>query len=172
MGLSENNPLRLRRMVPSQAMGTGPSIAEQQLQQQVAQLGDLLSKSMNELAKEKLKLQGKDTKREIDAYNAFTQRLKVLTDAAAKEGTPVDPKDIEDLIAQVTQSALPNDLEPVEAAVEPGLDAAALSGGANGASAAMRKISDEPPIPGARRGRDGGWYVRNYANSGSWARVQ
>lgn len=166
--LADEAAMRLRRMVPPQALGTGPSVNEQQLQAQVQQLGDLLTKSMEALAKEKLKLQGKDAKREVDAYNAFTQRIHALADAAVEEGSPVDPKEIKELVSQVVASAMPVDLAPVHEADLPGLQAGASSADAGGA---LRKVADEPPIPGARRGRDGGWYVRNYANSGSWARV-
>jgi hypothetical protein len=159
---------RLRRMVPTQALGTGPTVQEQQLTQQVQQLTALLQKSMEELSKEKLKLLGKAGMRDIDAYKAFTDRLKVLTDAAAKEGTPVDPGEINELIESVTQGAMANTLEQVQAADEPQLSAGAMGGQA----ALPLPVANAPPVPGAKRGPDGHWYVRNYARSGQYALVQ
>ena len=69
---------RLRRMVPPQALGQGPSQNEQMLQQQVQQMQQLLQKVGQELEIAKVKLKGKDEMRDIDVYNAETQRLKVL----------------------------------------------------------------------------------------------
>lgn len=69
---------RLRRMVPAQALGTGPSQAEQQLQSQVQNLTQLLQKTMEQLSIDKLKLRGHDEARDVDAYNAETARLKVI----------------------------------------------------------------------------------------------
>ena len=160
---------RLRRMVPTQALGTGPTAQEQQLQAQVQQLSTLLQKSMEELAKEKLKLLGKAGLRDIDAYKAFTDRLAVLTKAAQDEGSPIDPTEIKELIDSVTAGAMANTLAPVQAADEPQLTAGAMGGGQ---MALPLPASNTPPVPGAKRGNDGHWYVRNYARSGQYALVQ
>src|SRR4029077_20075298 len=56
--------LRLKRMVPPIALGRGPSQAEQQLQAQVQSLTALLSKTMQEHGKDRLKLVGKGEMRD------------------------------------------------------------------------------------------------------------
>jgi hypothetical protein len=71
---------RLRRMVPPQALGTGPSANEQQLMQQLQQAQQGLSQMADMLAEAQLKLRGKAEDKTIDAYNALTKRLKILAD--------------------------------------------------------------------------------------------
>lgn len=163
--LAQEAAERLRRMVPQQAMGTGPTPTEQQLQQQVQAMSGLLQETMQELANEKLKLRGKDALRDVDAYNARTERLRGLVDAATKQGIPVDPAELQRIIEGTSEeiaSAAP--LSAVEAASAPALQAAAATG-----SGPLNPLT--PPVPGARRGPDGHWYVRNYARSGQYALV-
>lgn len=75
---------RLKRMIPPQALGKGPSPKEQELAQQLQQTGSLLEATMEDLAKAQLALKGKESKRDIDAYKAETERLKAFFDAMAK----------------------------------------------------------------------------------------
>ena len=83
---------RLKRMVPPQALGQGPSQQEQQLQMRVGQLEGALAKTFNELISERLKVKGKDMMRDIDAYNAETQRLKAIGPEAIAAIAPVGLK--------------------------------------------------------------------------------
>lgn len=76
---------RLKRLVPPHALGQGPSPQEQMMQQQLQQMQGLLAKSMEDLAKEKIRYKGKEQQKDIDAYSAFTQRLQVLFKARADE---------------------------------------------------------------------------------------
>jgi hypothetical protein len=78
--MAEEAAERLRRMVPKEALGQGPTQAEQELMGQVQQLTEMLKSSMEQLAVEKGKNQARLEKREVDVYNAITQRLKVLGD--------------------------------------------------------------------------------------------
>lgn len=72
---------RMKRMVPKQALGEGPSQTEQQLQQQLTVLQGALAKSLEKQAKDQVKLVGKDQMRDIDAYKAETDRFKALADS-------------------------------------------------------------------------------------------
>ena len=73
---------RLRRMVPPQALGQGPTPGEQQLGAQVQQLQKALVAAMDELANEKIKGKARLEKRDVDVYNAITNRIKALGDQA------------------------------------------------------------------------------------------
>jgi len=69
---------RLRNMVPPQALGKGPSQQEQALAQQVQLLQQQLKAAMDQLTVEKAKGASREEKRDVDVFNALTNRLKVL----------------------------------------------------------------------------------------------
>jgi hypothetical protein len=123
---AEEAAMRLKRMVPPQALGTGPTQAEQQLQQQVMQLQQGLAKTFDELVLAKVKLKGKDQLRDVDVYKAETDRIKALGDAMA-----LDPQGVRELIAQLVDAALRTSLQPVLDSTQPGLDALQGLGGAD-----------------------------------------
>lgn len=99
---------RLKRMAPPQALGQGPSQQEQQLQQQIQQLQTAIGKLTFDTQKDKVTLKGKDQLRDIDAYKAETDRLKVLQDG-------LDPQEIAKLAAQLIMDSLNTSLSPIEA---------------------------------------------------------
>lgn len=96
---------RLRRMVPPQALGEGPSQQEQELQMQNQQLQQLLSKMSDELAAEKLRNKGHQEKREVDAYEAETNRWKVFLDHIMQK------QEFRMAIAQLVQETQQTNLE-------------------------------------------------------------
>lgn len=69
---------RLRRMVPPQALGKGPSQQEQQLQIQVTNLQKSLDEALRRLGDEQSKALARDQKQEVSAYNAITQRWNTV----------------------------------------------------------------------------------------------
>jgi hypothetical protein len=69
---------RLRRMVPPQALGTGPSQQEEMLTAQLQNYQGLLAKALEELAAEKLRGKDKSAEAITDTYKAETDRMKVL----------------------------------------------------------------------------------------------
>lgn len=107
---------RLKRMVPGQALGTGPSPEVQGLQQQVTQLQAALAKSLERQGKDTLKLVGKDQLRDIEAYRAETERMKALTDAL-----PLDAEGLREIITQLVQDSIATHLLPVLEANKAGL---------------------------------------------------
>lgn len=159
---------RLRRMVPAAALGEGPSATEMGLQQQVQQLTKLLTEVMQESAKNEIKLKGKDAARSVQAFDALTKRLKVMLDAKADLGLPSPTVDelrsvVEQSIAEIQNSSLDPVVDSTEAALR---DYQAASGNA------MDEIdNDKPPVHGARRGADMGFYLRDYASSPNYRRV-
>ena len=162
--LSEEAAMRLRRMVPPQALGTGPSMQEQALQQQVGKLTDLLTKSMEQVAMLQIKAKGREEAREIDVFNAFTQRLKVVLDGALKASEPPTPEQIQSVIDKAVAVAL-------ESTMEPTAKAAAEDINPTTPPVSASPLAGQAPMPGMRQGAEGGWYMRNFAQSPQYRRV-
>lgn len=169
---AEEAAARLRRMVPPQALGQGPSISEQQLMAQVQNLTKLLQSAMEELAGEKLRMKGKEEQRDIDVYEAITKRLAIFIDPKIAMGEDVEPAEVSRVVREAIAEAL--NVDPTRAVVA--ANAPALNGGASGQGqlplqGGTMQPPETPPIPGAKRGRDGHWYVRDYAKSGAYSVV-
>jgi hypothetical protein len=138
---------RLRRMVPPEALGTGPSQREQQMQQAIQQLQTTLAKSLDAHGKDRVKLVGKDQMRDIDAYNAETNRLKALSDML-----PMDTDGIRQVIEQLVHESLGTKLLPIIEANVHGVNTESTEG-------AGGEQPEEPPLPGAQKADDGQWYI-------------
>jgi len=139
--------MRLRRMVPPQALGQGPSQNEQQLMQQVQQLQVNLAKALEQHGKDAIKLQGKDQMRDIDVYGAETDRIKALSQIV----TASDPESMRPIIEQLVSDALETNLMPIlKANIDEGTN---MDGSVNGTGVSG------PPLPGARQAQDGEWYI-------------
>lgn len=78
--------LRLKRMVPPQALGKGPTMQEVQMQKQVQALQTALAKALEQGSVAKIKLAGKDELRDIEVFEAQTKRLKVILDGLVAGG--------------------------------------------------------------------------------------
>lgn len=137
---------RLRRMVPPQALGIGPTPKEQELNSQNEQLMLALGETLNSLGEKQLQLKGKDAKRDIDAYKAETDRFSALAKAGVDaNGLQMQIMQlINDTVAQMAATGTPGEVESGKqglsgTTVEPGTEA--------------------PPIPNAKKAPDGEWYV-------------
>lgn len=115
---------RLFRMVPPQALGTGPSPAEAQAQQQIQEaqaqikhLSTLLENTVRQLADEKSKLRSKDAQKDIDVYDAITRRLTIL------EKYVVSPKDNAQMFHSLMEQEHKATLDQIVAAAAPQLQA-------------------------------------------------
>lgn len=160
--LADEAAARLRRMVPPQALGTGPSLQEQALQQQVQNLTNLLTKALQQHADLSLRLRGKDQARDIEAYKAFTDRLKVFLDKKEGDKEKVSANEISAMVEELVQDVLDAPLKPVTDAAEK--DIAALDNNPQpGMSAPNSNL--KPPFPGAKMGPNGQWYVRDFGQS-------
>ncbi len=150
---------RLKRMVPPMALGQGPTQNEQQLQQMVEQLKQALQESLQKQAKEQLKLVGKDQMRDIDAYKAETDRMKVLGDALANK---------DELAAQLEQDAAENHLGLISEANKAGVESEAAEKG----DQAQDNGSPHPSqVPGAKQAPDGEWYVKHPMDESKFLKV-
>ena len=179
---------RLRRMVPPHALGEGPSVTEQQQQMQIQEMQKLLQGLMEELAKEKIKVKGKDMLRQVDSFKALTDRLKMLFDAvnktkqtqinahavpggegaksAAMSGVTTDELGM--LIAQALKETFNVSLDPVVDATAPVLQDAAIGGQPQQEFSFM---GHGAPKPVMHIGADGRTYARDYSQSGSYLPV-
>lgn len=150
---------RMKRMVPGQALGTGPSHQEQALQAQVHQLSGLLAKALQKTGEDRIKLVGKDELRDIEVYDAETKRM-----AALKDQLPLDKDGLAQLIHQLVGDSLGSHLTPIIQGNEE--DAAAEKGGPPAALEA-----DAPPVPGAKKAPDGEWYLNDPTRPGKYLHV-
>lgn len=160
---------RLRRMVPPQALGKGPSQQEQALAGQVQNLQAALAKALQANAKGQLKLAGKDQMRDIDAFDAETKRF-----AALKDLLPMDQGGLEAVIHQLVEEALKTKLSPIVAANQADqtdqTDGQSLQGGA-GAGGGQIGGPGLPPMTGAKRAPDGNWYILDPTRRGKYLRI-
>jgi hypothetical protein len=162
---------RLRRMVPPQALGQGPSQQEQQLMMQLRQTQAALGEALQKLGKEQLKLVGKAEMRDIDAYKAETERFKALSDVLM-----LDQGGLEQVVHQLTQEAAQTHLGPILVENAKSLTDAQgnpASGEAPKAAAgpAQNGSSALAPVPGARQAGDGEWYLTDPTRVGKYMRV-
>ena len=142
--------MRLRRLVPPQALGQGPSQNEQAMQQQIQQLQVNLAKALEQHGKDAIKLSGKDQMRDIDVYGAETDRIKALSQIVQAS----DPESMRPIIEQLVSDALETNLMPILKANIGGEGegpVAEQSGNAGGTNPA--------PMEGARQAPDGEWYI-------------
>lgn len=156
---------RLRRMIPPQALGQGPSQAEQLLTQQLQSTQELLSKSMQELAAAQVQLKGKDQMRDIDAYDSETKRFAVVT----KNG--IDEGQLKVVVAQLMHEIAKTPLDMVVAQNAASAKAQGASTDDDGDSGEAAAAEEEPPLPGAEKGTEGAWYVPDPTRPGKHARV-
>ena len=161
---------RLKRMVPPQALGQGPTPNEQTLMSHNLALTNALKEALQRLGREQLKLQGKSQMRDIDAYKAETDRFKALADSLM-----LDQGGIKQVIDQLVQEAAQTHLTPL---LEANRDAIQEQGSGEGPGSQTpgngNGASDDSalaPVPGARRAPDGEWYLQDPTREGKYLRV-
>ncbi len=104
--MAEELAERMARMVPPQAMGQGPSPQEQALQTQVQGLQAHVALLSERLAVESMKVQSRDARTDIDAYEAVTKRMGALMSMRDTDSPYVDGNEVRTLIMQMVKDAL------------------------------------------------------------------
>lgn len=162
---------RLRRMVPPQALGEGPSQNEQTLMAHNLALTNSLRQALQRLGKEQLKVAGKDQMRDIDAFDAETRRFAALKDLLAQ-----DPQGMQQVIEDLVREAAHTHLVPIlEANRQTIMDQAEDAAGEG--EEPQHKIGTNEfdtaaaPIPGAMRANDGEWYLSDPTRRGKYMRI-
>jgi hypothetical protein len=150
---------RLRRMVPPHALGEGPSATEQALMQQVQNLQNLFSKSLEDQTTLRIKLRGKEEKNEVAIFEALTKRLAVLIEAAKEGEAEITPDTLRPIVEAAIAESLTATVNPAEATTTDVLDQSVPAGLPEAATRAR------PPLSGARQAENGQWYVRDFAQA-------
>lgn len=143
---------RLKRMIPPQALGQGPSAAEKQAMTEVTQLKGLLAKALQTGASDKLKLTGKDQMRDIESYDSETKRMTAL-----QKLLPTDPEGLREIISQLVEQSLKTTLSPIIAQNQEGVE--------------DQSGMEPAPVPGAKKAPDGEWYVLDPTRKGKYLRL-
>ncbi len=92
---------RLKRMVPAQALGKGPTQAEQMLQEQVNVLTKELEKALQKVGEKQIKLLSKEELRDVQVFDAETRRVSAL-----KDFLPLDREGLDAMIGDLVKQAL------------------------------------------------------------------
>lgn len=125
---------RLKRMVPAQALGQGPTQAEQALQAQLTQVQAALAKALERTGKDSVKLVDKAEIAKTDAFRAFTDRIKVMLDHN------VDRATLEQQLRQMTLD-FATDMKQMET------EQVTAAGGDEGAGGSPQGSATETPAP-------------------------
>ena len=104
--MAEELAERLQRLVPPQALGQGPSPAEQQLTQQLQGAQAHVALLSERLAVAEMKAKAKDEMRDVDAYEAVTDRLGTLLSMKGTDSPYADGMEVRALIMRMVQDAL------------------------------------------------------------------
>jgi Phage P22-like portal protein len=156
---------RLRRMVPPHALGEGPSATEQALMQQVQNLQNMLSKSLEDQTTLRIKLRGKEERNTVAMFDALTKRLAALFEAGKEGEAQITPEQLRPVVEAAIVEALGTPIVEAEAATEEVLKGL-TPGGLPEAATRQR-----PPLAGAKQGQGGAWYVRDLAAQRGWTPV-
>lgn len=158
--LSDEAAIRLKRMIPPQALGKGPSAQEQQLMQENGQLKQLLQKITDQYAQERLRSNSRAELRDVDAYNAITQRLKVMGGQLQDAHTVALTK------SQLDREVSQENLQPVRQKAEDDLDVNPTPRPDVNEQYGLPFDREAPPVPGARKAPDGHYYIQDPARPG------
>lgn len=104
--MAEELAERLQRMLPPQALGQGPTPAEAQLTQQLQAAQAHVALLGERLAVAEMKLKGRDEQKDIDAYEAVTDRLGTLLNAEKTDSAYASGMELRALIRSMVNDAL------------------------------------------------------------------
>ena len=160
--MAEEAAERLKRMVPPQALGQGPTQNEQMLGMQVQQLQNALKATMDELAKEKGKTQARLEKREVEVYDAITKRIDVV----GKQGlSALQLAKLQDEVVKESEEV------PISDTYEGHEQQGSTPGAQYAAQQQDGMLEDHEIPPGGQRGPDGHVYAPHPEMPGVMARV-
>jgi len=142
---------RLRRMVPPQALGQGPTPTEQNLSAALTAAQQNLAKAMQRAGADRIKLADKEGKEGIEAYRAETDRMTALANML-----PEDQQGLSRIIEQLVQDTLATHLLPLMQQF---------------ASGDLGEAGHPIGVPGAQQAPDGEWYLRDPTRMRGYLRV-
>lgn len=130
-----------------------PQIAA--VQQQNQRLVALNSELMTKLADEKLKVRGRDERRDIEAFNADTKRLHI--EVMALKELLLTPQQKAQMEHELTSQFHDHVYSTIEQANKANVEAEGEDGDGEGSDASTS--AQQPPMAGAKKAPDGHWYV-------------
>lgn len=136
----------------------------QQLQQQLKDSGEQVAELMGKLAEMRLKLVGKDQKRDIEANRAETDRVyKLANSIADMEGDPQMKSALEAMVLQTLRGMFGSDITDI-------IDADQAGEGEQ-PGALQDQGEEHPQVPGAKRAPDGNFYLPDPGRPGKYLQV-
>lgn len=172
---------RLKRMVPPEVKGDDVNPALLAAQAQMKALQGLLAEMTEKLAKQELELKDRKEELIIKQQEADTRRLKEVgnaeSDLSEETLRPIIEKMIRDIMKGEERESDDEDAtESPEDAPEWESDpvVAGAGGDANGGATGGQggAGAEQPPVEGARRAKDGQWYVPDATRPGKFQRVE
>lgn len=151
---------RIKRTIPANILGEGPTAAETQLQEQVQQLTGMMTDATQEIAKLRLKEKASLEKREIGQYQAITHRIDVLAKMM------VNPQDAHNLWADMMREEHASTLRQFESA-----NAESIEGSDQPQDNGGDQQPSAPPFAGARKAPDGNHYINDPSRPGKYLKV-
>jgi hypothetical protein len=155
--LADEAAERIKRMVPPEALGTGPTQREQQLTQQLQMMQAAMQELQRDNVLKTIQLKGKEEMRNIDAYDSETKRLDVLL-----KSTVPNPADTEQVFQHLVGEVAQTNLAPLVQANERSVTQV-------GQQAAPQGQGQAPP--GAKQGSDGNWYLPHPTQPGKFMQL-
>jgi len=104
--MAEDLAERLARMVPPQALGTGPSPAEQQMQAALQATQTHAAQLSQQLSIAQMQLKAKDEQKDIDRYEAQTDRMAKLLNSDYTDSAYASGQELRVLITQLVRDVI------------------------------------------------------------------
>lgn len=136
-----------------------PTPAMQEMQEEIKNLTDQVGQLLQKVAEDRLKLIGKDQKRDIDAFDATSKRLTAVSNAMPEVG---ETDGMEAVVRKVLMQMLAN-ADPSDMVQSRDADPLAEDG--------PEPQDGQPPVEGAQQAPDGNWYVPDPKDAKRFLRV-
>ncbi len=129
------------------------------LNQATQQIGELLEK----LADEKMKIKSRDQKRDIDAFRAETGRIKDFGNTVKDlVGDPKSQRMLMSAMQELLKDVFGDDIvTDINQQQDGAVGHPPKEGGEEASEPGSPGQEEQPPMPGARKARDGAWYVEH-----------
>lgn len=140
---------------------------QQQMKQELEAANQQVAELLAKLAETNMKLKGKDQRRDIEAYRAETSRVKDLANSVEDLAGTANFEQLMKVILQ-TLSGMPQDITNDINAAQRNQQGLAAPGTIDQHA---QKQDEQAPMQGAKRAKDGRWYVPDPDRPGKYMRV-
>jgi hypothetical protein len=154
--LSERFMRKIKQTMPWLLDDNAQNPAIAQIQQELQDKTQMVAELVQKLAEMKLSLKGKDEKRDVDAFRAETERMKVQIEALLEK--VLSPAENARMQHDITLRAHDHVYSMIEQANQGVIDA-------------DDEDQEDPPVMGARKAKDGNHYLPDPARPGKYLMV-